>query len=45
MIEETKFQELRAALMDGEQSGEATEFDFEAFSRRSVSRDRASRKR
>ena len=31
MIEETKFQELRAALMDGEQSGEATEFDFEAF--------------
>ena len=31
MIEETKLQELRAALIEGEENGEATEFAFEAF--------------
>ncbi len=31
MSEEMKIQELRAALIEGEESGEALEFDFDAF--------------
>jgi antitoxin ParD1/3/4 len=35
--QETRLEALRAALVEGESSGEATEFDFDAFVARKLS--------